>query len=44
MTREWFADLVRRNGLTVVSQDVDVPHKPGDVITFIRKPAARVGA
>jgi ubiquinone/menaquinone biosynthesis C-methylase UbiE len=38
MSREWFAALVRRNGLDVESQDAELAHEPGDIVTFIRKP------
>jgi SAM-dependent methyltransferase len=41
MTREWFAALVRRNGLDCESQDAELAHRPGDIVTFIRKPDAR---
>jgi SAM-dependent methyltransferase len=44
MTREWFAALVRRHDLIVVAQDAELPHKPGDVITFIRKPGTQPGS
>lgn len=38
MTAEFFAALVRRSGLKLVTQDVTISHFPGDVVTVFTKP------
>lgn len=36
-----FGRMLERHGLEIIEQDTSLPHKPGDVITVLRKPAGR---
>lgn len=38
MTADFFTALVRRNGLSVITQDVTISHFPGDVVTVFTNP------
>jgi SAM-dependent methyltransferase len=39
MNAEFFADLVTRHGMRLVTQDWDLPHNPTDVISVFARPA-----